>query len=84
MKSLIIAALLPISLIANVCFADEVRDRADLRAVHDHVVEAIKELAEARAKNHYDMAGHGEAAERLLKQAEQELKLAVESAKAAQ
>jgi hypothetical protein len=46
------------------------------------VQEAIQELNNARAANHYDMAGHGGKAEELLHQAEHELKLAIDSAKA--
>jgi len=62
--------------------ADPVRDWHDLDKVHNKVNEAIRDLAQARAANHYDMAGHGVKAEELLKQAERELNLAVEAARA--
>jgi hypothetical protein len=56
---------------------------SDLDKVHDHVVEAIHEMERARAANHYDMAGHGAKAEALLHDAEREVRLAVEAARAA-
>jgi len=62
--------------------ADPVRDWRDLDKVHTKVNEAIGDMARARAANHYDMAGHGAKAEELLKQAERELTLAIEAAKA--
>jgi len=68
---------------AGAAFADRVHDWRDLDAVHTHVVESIHEMERARAANHYDMAGHGAKAEDLLRQAEHELKEAVEAAKAA-
>ncbi len=69
---------------AGAAIADRVHDWHDLDKVHDHVVEAIHELERARAANHYDMAGHGAKAEALLHDAEHELHMAVESARAAQ
>jgi hypothetical protein len=63
--------------------ADPVRDWHDLESVHDHVVESIHELERARAANHYDMAGHGAKAEAALHEAERQLRLAIDSAKAA-
>jgi hypothetical protein len=60
-----------------------VKDWKDLDAVHNKIVSAMKDMDRARKANHYDMDGHGAKAEELLKQAEGELKAAVESAKAA-
>jgi hypothetical protein len=76
---LTIAALLSVGV--AVALAEPVRDWHDLDAVHSQVVEAIHEMAEARAKNHYDMDGHGAKAEELLEHAERELRAAIESAK---
>lgn len=67
----------------SVAYAEKVRDWKDLDLVHNHVMEAMNEMNRARAANHYDMAGHGAKAEELLKQAEHELKEAVNSAKSA-
>jgi hypothetical protein len=55
-----------------------VKDWKDLKAVHNKIVTAIKDMERARAANHYDMDGHGAKAEELLRQAENELKLAEE------
>jgi hypothetical protein len=63
--------------------ADPVHDWHDLDKVHDHVVEAINEMERARAANHYDMAGHGAKAEEALHQAERQLRLAIDAARAA-
>jgi hypothetical protein len=83
MTKTVLAALTILSLGAVVvAFADQVHDWHDLDAVHNHVTDAIKELARASAANHYDMAGHAKKAEDLLHQAEHELHDAVEAAKA--
>ena len=73
----IVAALL---LVTGYASAAEVRDWRDLDKVHKHIQESIKEMERARAANHYDMQGHGERAEQLLRQAERELHEAVEAA----
>jgi hypothetical protein len=64
-------------------YAEQVRDWKDLEKVHEHVKEAIHELEQARAANHYDMKGHGKKAEEALHHAERELHEAIESSKAA-
>jgi hypothetical protein len=83
MKKLLLASIIGVALAATATYADPVRDWHDLDRVHRHVQRSIEEMAQARAANHYDMDGHGAKAEDLLKQAEVELKEAVESAKAA-
>ncbi len=81
-----IAALAAIvSLLAGSAHAQSNRDVCDwhdIDAVHKHVSEAINEIGRARARNHYDMDGHGAKAEELLKQAQDQLARAVKSAKA--
>jgi len=62
-------------------YAGEVRDVKGLEEVHKHVQEAIHELNEARAANHYDMKGHGEKAEKALHEAERELHEGIEAAR---
>jgi hypothetical protein len=59
----------------------QARDWHDLEGVHQHVQEAIHEMENARAANHYDMAGHGAKAEEHLRLAEHELHDAIEAAK---
>jgi hypothetical protein len=75
-----IVSLLAVS--AHAQSAKDVCDWRDLDKVHKHVVEAINEIGRARAANHYDMDGHGAKAEELLKQSQDQLARAVESAKA--
>jgi hypothetical protein len=82
MKKTIAVAILStcLSLAAGIAVG-QVRDWHDLEAVHNHVLEAIHELENARAANHYDMAGHGAKAEEHLRAAEHELHEAIEAAK---
>jgi hypothetical protein len=83
MRTAVLAVAAVVALAANMAFAQPpVRDWHDLDAVHDHVVEAIREMDRARAANHYDMAGHGAKAEEALHRAERELRLAIEAARA--
>ncbi|MGB9151843.1 MAG: hypothetical protein WCD70_02020 [Alphaproteobacteria bacterium] len=81
MKTILLAAALVLSFALNTASAEPVRDWHDLEAVHKHVLEAMREMDKARAKNHYDMDGHGAKAEELLRQTEAELRAAVESAR---
>jgi hypothetical protein len=81
MKKHLLLVPVALCLFAGVALAEEVRDWHDLRNVHVKVQQSIKEMERARAANHYDMAGHGAKAEELLRQAEHELKEAVEAAK---
>lgn len=83
MKKAVMIVAGAITFVAGIAFADAVRDWHDLDKVHDHVVEAIREMDRARAANHYDMAGHGAKAEQLLHEAEHELHEAVEASKTA-
>jgi hypothetical protein len=80
MKKFLIAAC-ALSLVSGLALA-QARDWRDLDKVHKHIEEAIHEMDRARAANHYDMEGHGAKAEQLLHEAERELHLAVEAARA--
>ncbi|HTX23333.1 MAG TPA: hypothetical protein VMD03_01645 [Steroidobacteraceae bacterium] len=82
MNKVLLATAAAVTLAANMAFAQAVRDWHDLDAVHSHVVEAIHEMDRARAANHYDMAGHGVKAEMFLHRAEQELRAAIDAARA--
>lgn len=81
MKKLALLGVVGAAFSVGIAFA-EVRDWRDLDAVHTHVIEAIHEMDRARAANHYDMAGHGAEAEKLLHEAEQQLNAAIAAAKA--
>lgn len=82
MKNMMIwPVVLGVGLVSGIALGDAVRDWHDLDAVHNHVLDAIKEMERARAANHYDMQGHGAKAEALLHDTEKELKLAVDAAK---
>ena len=82
MKRVIGAAVLAcVTFIAGIAVAQRVRDFHDLEKCHDHVQEAIQEMENARAANHYDMAGHGARAEEHLRAAEHELHEAIEAAR---
>jgi hypothetical protein len=82
MKRILIVLTIALSFVAGAAMSAQVRDWHDLHAVHEHVKEAIHEMERARAANHYDMEGHGAKAEQLLREAERELGLAVDAAKA--
>jgi hypothetical protein len=59
-KAIGVAALSAcLSFAAGIAVADKVHDWHDLEEVHNHVQESIHEMENARAANHYDMAGHG-------------------------
>ncbi len=84
MTKMFVVAVLSVclSFAAGIAVAERVHDWHDLDAVHNHVKEAIHELENARAANHYDMAGHGAKAEEHLRAAERELHEAVEAMRA--
>jgi hypothetical protein len=81
-KAILAVATAALAIGAGTAFADPVRDVGDLDAVHQHVLEAIREMERARAANHYDMAGHGIKAEDFLRKSEHELEMAVAAARA--
>ncbi len=82
-KTIVVAVLsVCLSFAAGIAVAERVHDWHDLDAVHNHVKAAIHELENARAANHYDMAGHGAKAEEHLRAAERELHEAVEAMRA--
>jgi uncharacterized membrane protein (DUF106 family) len=72
-----------LTFVAGIAVAQRVHDWHELEACQRHVQEAIQEMKDARAANHYDMAGHGLRAEEHLRAAEHELHEAIESARAA-
>ncbi|MBV8666561.1 MAG: hypothetical protein JO269_08770 [Burkholderiaceae bacterium] len=81
MNKKFVAVISAISLIAGVAIGAEVRDWHEIKAADRHIDEALKELNDARAANHYDMGGHAAKAEQLLHDAKHEIHDAIESAK---
>src|SRR5215469_18329238 len=71
-----------LTFVAGIAVAQRVHDWHDLDKCHDHIQEAIQEMENARAANHYDMAGHGAKAEEHLRAAEHEVREAIEAARA--
>ena len=84
MKKTLAVLTLGLAFAAGAAFADKVQDWKDLAGVREHVQKAIHEMERARAANHYDMDGHGAKTEDHLREAERELKEAIESAKKSQ
>ena len=82
MKRILTVSALALSFVAGGALSAQVRDWHDLDEVHKHVIEAIHEMDRARAANHYDMEGHGARAEKALHEAERELGLAIDAARA--
>jgi hypothetical protein len=72
---------LALAFAAGAVVSAQVHDWRDLDRVHDHVMEAIHEMEQARAANHYDMQGHGAKAEEHLRAAEHELGMAIQSSR---
>jgi hypothetical protein len=82
MRKPLAVAGLALSFVAGALVARQVHDWHDLDDVHKHVLESIHEMERARAANHYDMQGHGAKAEEHLRQAEHELQLSIDAARA--
>ena len=72
---------LAVAFAAGAVVSAQVRDWHDLDKVHDHVMEAIHEMEQARSANHYDMQGHGAKAEEHLRAAERELGMAIQASR---
>jgi len=73
-----------LSFIGGIAVAQGVHDWHDIEKVRQHVSEAIHELENVQAANHYNMGGHAEAAKQHLRAAEGELHQAVDAARGAQ
>ena len=79
MKKSTLTLLTVAACLSTLLGAKEVRDWRDIHAVHENIKHAINEMERARSANNYDMQGHGAKAEQFLRQAEQELELAVKA-----
>ena len=81
MKKILAALTLALAFTAGAVVTAQVRDWHDLEKVRDHVGDAIHEMEEARAANHYDMQGHGAKAEEHLRAAQRELDMAIQASR---
>ncbi|MFY9743415.1 MAG: hypothetical protein WA252_13160 [Candidatus Sulfotelmatobacter sp.] len=82
-KSIAIAVISGcLSFAGGIAVAQGVHDWHEIEKVRVHVHEAIHEIEEVQAANHYQMGGHAEAAKTHLRAAEQELHLAIDAARA--
>jgi hypothetical protein len=82
MQKMLLAGTAVLGVAVGYALAAPVHDWHDIEAVRVHIQQAIHEVQEIRVTNHMDMAGHGVKAENLLKDADRELGLGIEAAKA--
>lgn len=81
-KSIAIAVITScLSFAGGIAIAQRVHDWHDIEKTRDHVHDAIHEIENIQAANHYQMGGHAENAKTHLKQAEAELNLAIQAAR---
>ncbi len=80
MKKSIVAVISALSLVGGVAIGAQVHDWHQIHEADRHIDEALHEMHDAQAANHYDMGGHAAKAEQLLNGAKHELHAAVESA----
>ena len=76
---------LPVLMLAAVAFSGQVMagpeaGHPNIIAARENAQQAIDKLKAAQAANEYDLAGHAAKAEKLLREAEQQMKMAAEVA----
>jgi hypothetical protein len=79
-KTMTLVALGAAMVAAGAAFAGPEAGHPNIIAARENAQAAIEKLKAAQAANEYDMGGHAAKAEKLLRQAEQEMKLAAEAA----
>ncbi len=79
-KTLTLAAFGATLVAAGAAFAGPEAGHPNIIAARENAQAAIEKLKAAQAANEYDMGGHAAKAEKLLHEAEQEMKLAAEAA----
>ena len=79
-KTLTLAAFGAALVAATAAFAGPEAGHPNIIAARENAQAAIEKLKAAQAANEYDMGGHAAKAEKLLHEAEQEMKLAAEAA----
>ena len=79
-KTMTLVALGAALIAAGAAFAGPEAGHPNIIAAREAATTAIEKMKAAQAANEYDMGGHAAKAEKLLRQAEQEMKLAAEAA----
>ncbi len=79
-KTLTLAAFGAALVAAGAAFAGPEAGHPNIIAARENAQAAIEKLKAAQVANEYDMGGHAAKAEKLLREAEQEMKLAAEAA----
>ena len=79
-KTLTLAALAAAVLAAGAAFAGPEAGHPNIIAAREAAQAAIEKLKAAQVANEYDMGGHAAKAEKLLREAEEQMRLAAEAA----
>ena len=79
-KTMTLVALGASLVAAGAAFAGPEAGHPNIIAAREHAQMAIEKLKAAQAANEYDMGGHAARAEKLLHEAEEQMRLAAEAA----
>ena len=79
-KILTLVALGAATVVAGTAYAGPEAGHPNIIAAREHAQAAIEKMKAAQAANEYDMGGHAAKAEKLMHEAEAEMKLAAEAA----
>jgi len=79
-KTMTLAVLGAALLAAGTAFAGPEAGHPNIVAAREHAQAAIEKLKAAQVANEYDMGGHAAKAEKLLREAEEQMRLAAEAA----
>ena len=79
-KTMTLVALGASLLAAGAAFAGPEAGHPNIVAAREHAQMAIEKLKAAQVANEYDMGGHAAKAEKLLREAEEQMRLAAEAA----
>ena len=79
-KTMMLVALGASLVAAGAAFAGPEAGHPNIIAAREHAQMAIEKMKAAQAANEYDMGGHAAKAEKLLREAEEQMRLAAEAA----
>ena len=79
-KMLTLVALGAATVVAGTAYAGPEAGHPNIIAARENAQAAIEKMKAAQSANEYDMGGHAAKAEKLLREAEQEMKMAAEAA----
>lgn len=79
-KTMTLVALGASLLAAGAAFAGPEAGHPNIIAAREHAQAAIEKLKAAQVANEYDLGGHAAKAEKLLREAEEQMRLAAEAA----